>query len=815
MSNREIKILVVDDQLTNVSVLTEVLSSAGYTVASALSSDQALQTLRSLTPDLILLDIEMPGIDGFTTCQQIKAKPRTAHIPIIFITASSDTESVVKGFSVGAVDFIRTPFQEPELLARVQTHLQLRHVSQLYKLEQQKNEELTQLNNKLLLTQFSVDNAADGIVWIDQNSRFFYANKVACNLLEYSLDELTQLSVPDIDVNFSLRHWRKLWHTIKKSKNLSLESQHRTKSGRLYSVEITVNYLSFAEQECNVVVFRDISDRKQVEAELQLSQARTTAAFEQAAVGFAEVDMATQKFTKVNTLFCDMIGYSEAELSELTFADLTYPDDIALSRQAIQQLYSGAVDNFTIEKRYLRKDGSWFWAETTVYLVKLRGEQAIYSLALIQDISQRKRLEAERVVAEKALSLAKFAIDHTATSTFWINQDGYFLSVNKAACQSLEYSPTEFTSMAVWDITPTFSQDDWPAHWQSLKQHQHQQLETFHQTKSGRIFPVEIVTNFLEFEGEQYNFARATDISARKAAEAKINQQNQELEQTLAQLQKTQLQLVQQEKMSALGNLVAGIAHEINNPLGFVGGNVAELNSCLEELVTHLALYRQQASAATIEAHAEEIQLDFLLSDLPKMLESMAAGCDRIRNISVSLRSFARADKETKVAFNLHEGLDSTLLILKHRLKANQQRPAIQVHKQYGNLPDVFCFPGQLNQVFMNLLANAIDALDDNSHHKSYHTLETHPNQITITTWFEQDHVTIHVRDNGPGIPEDIQPYIFDHLYTTKEIGKGTGLGLAIVQQIIVDTHGGQITVDSSPDQGTEFILTLPVTAPQ
>ena len=813
MSNREIKILAVDDQLTNVSVLQEVLSSAGYTVATALSGDQAIQTLRSLTPDLILLDVEMPGIDGFTTCQKIKAEPRTAHIPIVFITASSDTESVVKGFSVGAVDFIRKPFQEPELLARVQTHLQLRHVSQLYKLEQQKNEELTQLNNKLLLTQFSVDNAADGIVWIDQNSRFFYANKVACNLLEYSLDELTQLSVPDIDANFSFRHWRKLWQATKKSKSVTLESQHCTRSGHLYSFEITVNYLSFAQQECNVVVFRDISDRKQVEAELQLSQARTTAAFEQASVGFAEVDMATKKFTKVNTLFCNMTGYTQAELAELSFASLTHPDDIATSRQAMKQLYSGAIDSFTIEKRYLRKDGTWFWAETTVYLVKLRGEQAIYSLGLVQDIGRRKRLEAERVVAEKALSLAKFAIDHTATSTFWINQDGYFLSVNKAACQSLEYSPAEFTSMAVWDITPTFSQDDWTAHWQSLKQHQHQQLETFHQTKSGRIFPVEIVANFLEFEGEQYNFARATDISARKAAEAKINQQNQELEQTLTQLQRTQLQLVQQEKMSALGNLVAGVAHEINNPLGFVGGNVTELKSCLEELVTHLTLYRQQATAAAIEANAEEIQLDFLLSDLPKMLKSMEAGCDRIRNISVSLRAFARADKETKVAYNLHEGLDSTLLILKHRLKANQQRPAIQVHKHYGNLPDVFCFPGQLNQVFMNLLANAIDALDEHSHHQSYHTLETHPNQIAITTRFEQNHVKIYFHDNGPGIPESIQPRIFDHLYTTKEVGKGTGLGLAIVQQIIKETHGGEVAVNSAPEQGTEFILTLPITA--
>ncbi|MDV3347268.1 PAS domain S-box protein [Leptolyngbyaceae cyanobacterium CCMR0082] len=797
------KILTVDDRPENLEVLTEVLASAGYTVAASISGERAIHRLRSFVPDLILLDIEMPGLDGFETCQQIKANPSTSHIPVIFITALSDTESIVKGFSVGAVDFISKPFQEPELLARVATHLQLRHVNQLYELEQKKTEELTKLNNKLLLTQFSVDNAANGIVWLDEDAKCFYANTAACNILEYSSEELTTLSVPDIDINFSLKHWKKLWNTIKQKQSVSLESQHLTKSGRVYSAEITVNYLSFAERECSVVVFRDISDRKRVEAELQLSQARTQAAFEQAAVGFAEANMTTQKFTNVNTLFCQMIGYSREELLQMTFGDLTYPEDIQASRQAMERLYSGEVDSFTLEKRYLRKDRTYFWAETTVYLVKLQGEHAIYTLGLIQDISERK-------ATEKALSLAKFAIDHTATSCFWVNKDGHFLSVNKAACQKLGYSQAELTTMSVWDITPTFSQREWPAHWQALKERHYQRLETFHQTKDGHIFPVEVVANFLEFEGEQYNFARAIDITERKAAEVKINQQNQELEQALRQLQNTQLRLIQQEKMSALGNLVAGVAHEINNPVGFVGGNVTELKRALSDLMEHLTLYRQQAPTEKIVAHAAAVELDYLLEDVPKMLTSMETGCDRIRNISVSLRSFARADKETKVAFNLHEGLDSTLLILKHRLKANKQRPAIQVHKHYGTCPEITCFPGQLNQVFMNLLANAIDALDEKSQYQDYAALETTPNQITIKTEFNQGKIIIHFIDNGAGMPEDIKSQIFDHLYTTKEIGKGTGLGLAIVQQIVVETHGGQITVNSAPNQGTEFTLTLP-----
>ena len=798
------KILAVDDQPANLEILTKVLSKAGYAVTPALSGKHAIQQLKLFTPDLILLDVQMPELDGFETCRYIKVHPETAHIPIIFVTGLSDTESIVKGFSAGAADFITKPFQQPELLARVKTHLQLRHVNELYALEQKKTEELTELNNKLSLTQFSVDNAANGIVWLDQDANCFYANTAACTLLEYSFEELTALSIYDIDINFSINHWKKLWRTIKKSRSVSFESVHRTKTGRVYSADITINYLSFSEQECNVVVFRNISDRKRVEAELQLSQARSYAAFEQATVGFAEADMSTRKFVRVNTLFCEMTGYTHAELLQLTFADITYPEDVEASRQAMQRLYRGDIDSFTLEKRYLRKDGTLFWAETTVYLIKLKGEQAVYSLGLVQDISERK-------ATEEALSLAKLAIDHTATSTFWIDRNGYFLSVNRAACQKLGYSARELTTMSVWDITPTFSQQEWAAHWQLLKRNRHLQFESYHQTKDGRAFPVEIVANFLEFEGEQYNFAGATDITERKATEAKINHQNQELEETLAQLQKTQLQLVQQEKMSALGNLVTGIAHEINNPIGFINGNVTELKRCLLDLTEHLSLYRQQTPLDEINAHADKIELDYLLTDLPKMVQSMESGCDRIRKISISLRSFARADKETKVAFNLHEGLDSTLLILKHRLKANKYRPAIQVHKRYGNLPEVSCFPGQLNQVFMNLLANAIDALDENSQNKAYGLLESIPNQITIKTCSTDTNVSVYISDNGVGIPESVKPRIFDHLYTTKAIGKGTGLGLAIVQQIIVETHGGQIAVNSEPNQGTEFVLTLPI----
>jgi signal transduction histidine kinase len=209
--------------------------------------------------------------------------------------------------------------------------------------------------------------------------------------------------------------------------------------------------------------------------------------------------------------------------------------------------------------------------------------------------------------------------------------------------------------------------------------------------------------------------------------------------------------------------------------------------------------------------HAQKIDLDYSLSDLPKMLDSMSMACVRLENISTSLRTFSRADQDYKVPFNIHEGLDSTILILKHRLKANEQRPAIEVITDYGNLPKVECFSGQLNQVFMNILANAIEALDESNTGRTFKEIKDNPNRITIKTSLVNEGVKIALADNGKGMNEDIKQKIFDHLFTTKAVGKGTGLGLAIARQIVVEKHNGSLKVNSTLGEGTEFVITLPI----
>jgi two-component system, NtrC family, sensor kinase len=300
--------------------------------------------------------------------------------------------------------------------------------------------------------------------------------------------------------------------------------------------------------------------------------------------------------------------------------------------------------------------------------------------------------------------------------------------------------------------------------------------------------------------------------------ENRVTDRTASLQATVEELHRTQAQMVQSEKMSALGQLVAGVAHEINNPIGFLNGSIKNAQDYFGEVFEHLKLYQQHYPhpVAAIQASAEELDIAYVIEDLPKLLGSMHNATDRIKLISTSLRTFSRADTEHTVAANIHDGIDSTLLILKYRLKANEQRPEITIVRDYGELPAIHCFPGQLNQVFMNILANAIEVFDEMAQQKDLFADTENPQSIVIQTHLNtsqntsQNHIQINLRDNGKGMNETVRRRVFDHLFTTKEVGKGTGLGLSIAHQIIVEKHGGTIDVESTIGQGTQFVITIP-----
>ncbi|MEM9007125.1 MAG: ATP-binding protein [Cyanobacteria bacterium P01_F01_bin.86] len=275
-----------------------------------------------------------------------------------------------------------------------------------------------------------------------------------------------------------------------------------------------------------------------------------------------------------------------------------------------------------------------------------------------------------------------------------------------------------------------------------------------------------------------------------------------------------QTKLIHTEKMSALGSLVAGIAHEINNPVGFINGNLNHLQEYGQDLLRFIQLYQKHYPHpdAEIQAEAEVIELAFIQEDLPKILNSMKLGTNRISEIVLSLRNFSRMDEAEFKAVDIHDGIESTLLILQHRLKAQPERPAIQLVKNYGDLPLIECSAGSLNQVFMNILANGIDALEEHNGNRTYEDIQANPNQITIhTTVIDSSWVEIAIADNGPGIPEHLQQRIFNPFFTTKPVGKGTGIGMSISYQIVTEKHGGNLTFVSSPGQGTQFIIQIPI----
>lgn len=304
---------------------------------------------------------------------------------------------------------------------------------------------------------------------------------------------------------------------------------------------------------------------------------------------------------------------------------------------------------------------------------------------------------------------------------------------------------------------------------------------------------------------QEYSYVLEEKVAARTQ---ELEDKNESLHSTLSQLKQTQAQLIQNEKMASLGQMVAGIAHEINNPVNFIHGNLGHLDEYATNLLDLIRLYEEEypGETAIIAEAKEAIDLDFLQTDLPKVLDSMKMGTTRIREIVVGLRNFSRLDEADRKEADLHEGLESTLLILQNRLKAKSNRPEIRLMRDYGQLPKIECYPGQLNQVFLNIIGNAIDALEPLAIAGKIETPT-----LYIHTILKEKQAVVCIADNGPGIPEETRPKIFDPFFTTKAIGKGTGLGLSISYSIVVERHGGELSCISSPGEGAQFIVSIPI----
>ncbi len=615
-----------------------------------------------------------------------------------------------------------------------------------------------------------------------------------------------------------------------------------------------------------VGTFRDITDRKQVEEELRRQKHLFKSVLDNIPHRIWLKDHQGQHVV-VNQAFADSIGLDPDTLIGKTDFDI-WPTDKAQMFQDEDQSVMNTGQIFSLEEQLPMPDGTMRWFSTTKTPMYDEAGQIIGTTGISMDVSDRRQAEEalrqakeelefrveERTaelqetvdklqravfVREQAehslrktleeLQFRQFAMDQAAIIAV-TDPRGVITYVNDKFCELSGYSEAELIGKTHRIINsgyhpPEFFRDMWA----TIRSGKVWRGEIKNRAKAGHFYWVSTtIVPALDPEGRvQKYLAIRFDISDRKFAEealqqseTQLRQQAQELQTTLEKLQRTQMQLIQSEKMSSLGQLVAGVAHEINNPVNFIYGNLNYASEYTEDLLQVVRLYQQHYPnpVPAIQDLLGDTDLDFLLEDMPKLLKSMRVGAERIQKIVMSLRNFSRIDEAECKAVDLHEGIDNTLMLLQHRLKGKPGQPAIQVVKEYGSLPQVECYASSLNQVFMNILSNAIDALEDALDWGDWGDSQSDPcgnrpdaPTITIRTeYIIPDRVAIYLIDNGPGIPETVQKRLFDPFFTTKPVGKGTGLGMSISYQIVTERHGGTLECRSEPGQGAMFRIEIP-----
>ncbi len=576
--------------------------------------------------------------------------------------------------------------------------------------------------------------------------------------------------------------------------------------------------LQQAWEEVELYVQEQTTQLKQTIEQLQLTQFLIDCAPD--AVFWMDIEAS---FSYVNRAACKLLGYSQEELLAMSLCEIDpgFPKETWL--QNWEHLKSAGYSS--VQSEYCKKNGEFFPVE--VSLIYLQFQTREYGCAFVRDISDRKA--SEQVMRE---SEAKFRsmVENANDIIYLLTPDGLFSYVSPNITEVLGYDPAVIQGQTYTFLVHPDEIEIYQQAIEKLVETGQKQVgleyRIQHQDGSWRwlassLSPVQASSGrVLSIVGIAHDVTdRVLAETALQKSEAQLRQKAKDLEKALQDLRQAQARLLQSEKMSSLGQMVAGIAHEINNPISFIHGNLMHAKTYIQDLLALLKLYQYafQSLPLEIEDYIEEIDLEFMQQDLPNLLGSMEVGTTRIRDIVRSLRNFSRLDEAGRKAVDLHSGIDSTLMILNTRLKATHQRGDIQIVKEYGELPLIECFPGQLNQVFMNILANAIDAIEESfarnnySNHNYRGKINIRTERIASTDATHCDRVVVRIVDNGPGMSEAVQQRIFNPFYTTKDPGKGTGMGLSISYQIVTERHGGQLRCRSELGEGAEFIVELPL----
>jgi PAS domain S-box-containing protein len=710
-----------------------------------------------------------------------------------------------------------------------------------------------------------IDNIPTHIFWKDIDLVYLGCNQKFAELVGFS-DPQQVIGKTDYDLNWTEkeaeRYRQQDKEVIEKNQpDLNRVEQRTPANSSLIWVEC--NKIPLHNHEGNVIgilgTYEDITERRKVNEALRSSQQDLQTIFDNVYEAIF-IHNLQGKIIDVNQRMLKMFGVTKQQALQLSIEkDLSASPNYPRQLQKIwQRAISGERILFEWKSRKV-SDGSLFDVEVFVRKVRLNNQDVL--LANVRDITIRKQTE---IALKQQLQLAAFRAEIDTALT---REETLFEMLKRCTEAIVKHLNAAFARIWIFNPTENILELQASSGMYTHLDGEHSRIQ-LGEHKIGRIAQTRqphLVNNILSdpqitnpqwaqregmvaFAGyplmvkdrlfgvialfAQYQLPEKTlealslaadeiaiGISRKQVeialqqSEAQLRQRATELQQTLQQLEQTQTQLIQSEKMSALGQMMAGIAHEINNPVSFIGGNLTPAEAYLNDLTEHLQLYQQQFPnpGLEIKEHQQEIDLDYLLTDFYNLINSMKVGVERIRGISTSLRVFSRADQEKKVLFQVQEGIESTLMILKHRLQANKNRPEIHIIQDYKDIPAIPCYPGQLNQVFMNIIANAIDAFDESSKLSQHCSQDFCQIYIQTELINEGTAILIRVQDNGPGMSEEIKDKVFDYLFTTKPVGVGTGLGLSISRQIIEQKHQGILVVCSEVGVGTEFIITLPL----
>ena len=678
-------------------------------------------------------------------------------------------------------------------------------------LDSQATEQVLQKNYNLLLT---VINSTPTALFVkDIEGCYMMLNAAGASIIGKSFDEIigrddSELFSPEIAENI-----RKSDRQIVTAGKTQVMEEELPVQGKLRTFLSTKNVYRDGQGKIGgiVSIARDITDRKQAEV-----ANRSLAAILEATPDFVGICDLEGQAVYINKAGRKMLGIDENEdISHRQVAEFSSASArsilLAIATAVSEGVWSG-------ETAFVSASGIEIPVSQVIISHGATDGKPEYISTIARDISDRKQAEdALRLSEQRYRSL----IAATAQLVWMTDADGKPIAPTDWMAytgQGLEEATNNWFS-AIHPDDRDLTLQAWMRAVETKNlyevEHRLRAADGSYRHFWVRAVPVLATDGSIrEWVGTHTDISdRVQVLEALKQSAAQYRSQATQLEKAFRDLHDTQTQLIQTEKISSLGQLVAGVAHEINNPINFIYGNITHASQYARDLLDLLHLYQEKYPnpLPEIAEAAEDIEVNFLMEDFPKILESMKVGADRIRDLVVSLRNFSRLDESQMKRVDIHEGIESTLLILQHRLKATASRPAIEVIKEYGDFPKIECYAGQLNQVFMNLIANAIDALEEYNSKRSAKDIYSCPNTIRISTNTDSNTVSIRISDNGMGITQEVIRNLFDPFFTTKPVGKGTGLGLSISYQIVVEKHRGKLQCFSVPGDGAEFIIEIPI----